>query len=218
MFKVESNEIFLYDIIGPSWAGYISDGDVIDALSSMNNQNVTLRINSPGGSVDHGIAIYNAMQRHKGKITVVVDSVAASIASIIALGGAELVMGESTKLMIHEPWTIGIGNSSQMRKTADVLDLYNDSIVDVYKKKTKIPESKIRDMLAAETWLSAKEAVELGFADRIDGVGDEPAVPQGMFTNVPNDVKEVKIEAGTRNRDISKIINRLQELKFKYSI
>jgi len=216
MFKVDGNEIYIYDIIGPSWAGYIGAEDVISALMENKSKRMTVRINSPGGSVDDGIAIYNALSRHQAGVDVVIDSVAASIASVIALAGASVTMASNAKIMIHDPWTFEMGNAAKLRKTADVLDLYGNSIIDVYKKKTGLGESEIRDMMAAETWLSATDALEKGFIDSIDGeTGPAPKVPRGMHNSVPEDVEQISISAGTRTRDIAKIGARLKELKIR---
>jgi ATP-dependent protease ClpP protease subunit len=216
MFKVDGSEIYLYDIIGPSWAGYIGSEDVIAALAENKSKRMTIRINSPGGSVDEGIAIYNALSRHAAGVNVVVDSVAASIASVIALAGETVVMASNAKLMIHDPWTFEMGNASKLRKTADVLDLYTNGLVDIYKKKTGLGESEIRDMMNAETWLSATDALAKKFIDGIDGESQlSPQVPKGMHNNVPSDVGQATISAGTRTRDMAKIVNRLKELKVR---
>lgn len=214
MFKVDGSEIYLYDIIGPTWAGYIGAEDVISALTENKGKRMTIRINSPGGSVDEGIAIYNALSRHAGGVDVVVDSVAASIASVIALAGSSVVMASNAKMMIHDPWTFAMGNAGELRKTADVLDLYGNGLVDIYKKKSGLGESEIRDMMAAETWLSAQEAFAKKLIDGIDGETDiQPQVPKGMHAHVPSDVVQNTIAAGTRTRDIAKINNRIAALK-----
>lgn len=206
MLKVVNNELYFYDVIGPSYWGYIGSDEVIDALAKLEGQKVVARINSPGGSVDEGIAIYNALRRHKAGVEVVIDSLAASIASVIAMAGDTVTMANGSRMMIHEPWTFAMGNSRELRKQADVLDTYSDAIMDTYTKKTKRKAEDIKPMLAEETWMSAKQAVENGFADYIEGEATEPpAVPKDLFAKPPDDVK-IAASMGTRRRDVARLL------------
>lgn len=168
MLRVVGNELFFYDAIGPSDWGHIDTGEVVDALAKLQNKRVIARINSPGGSVDEGVAIHNALRRHPGGCEVVVDAVAASIASVIAMAGSKIVMASGARMMIHEPWTFAMGNSQELRKQANTLDTYSDALVEIYAKRTKKSPSEIKSLLANETWLSASEAVAGKFADSVE--------------------------------------------------
>lgn len=130
---------------------------------------IYLNINSPGGDVFEGQAIYSMLKRHKAHIVARIDGCAASIASVIAMAGDTVSMPNNAMLMIHDPWTFAIGNSREMRKVADDLDKINESIVNTYLNKTdgKTTESNIRTMMQEETWLSADDALNYGFIDEI---------------------------------------------------
>lgn len=214
MLKVINNELYFYDVIGPSYWGYIGADEVIDALTKLEGQRVVARINSPGGGVDEGIAIYNALRRHKGGVDVVIDSLAASIASVIAMAGEKVTMANGSRIMIHEPWTFAIGNSKELRKQADVLDTYSDAIMDTYTRKTKRKAEDIKPMLLEETWMSSKQAVDNGFADNIEGEAvDAPEVPKDLFAKTPDDVR-IAAKMCTHRRNLAAIELRLLQAKY----
>jgi ATP-dependent Clp protease protease subunit len=214
MLRVDKNEIYIYDVIGPEWFGLISANMVIDALNQVGNQRAIVHFNSPGGGVDEGVAAYNAMKRHREKygLTVVVDSLAASIASVMAMAGDKITMAEGSMLMIHEPWTVAVGDSRVMKKTAEILDKTSESLIGIYAGRTKKDEPEIKSMLAEETWMTAKDAVSLGFADDIEGIAVEPVtVPDGMFAKVPDGVHLKPVAA--RKRDQAKLLAKLTQLR-----
>ena len=128
---------------------------------------ITVWINSPGGDVFAAAQIYNMLKDYAGKVTVKIDGLAASAASVIAMAGDEILMSPVSMLMIHNPSTIAWGDSEEMRRAKDMLDEVKESIVNAYETKTKIPRTKLAHMMDDETWLNAKKAVELGFADKI---------------------------------------------------
>ena len=210
MLRVDGNEIYIYDVIGPEWFGLISANMVMDALNQVGQQRAIVHFNSPGGGVDEGVAAYNAMKRHREKygLTVVVDSLAASIASVMAMAGDKIVMAEGSMLMIHEPWTVAIGDSRVMKKTAEILDKTSDSLIGIYATRTNKDATEIKSMLVEETWMTAKDAIDLGFADSIEGVAVEPvAVPADMFAKVPESVQQKPISA--RKRDARAILAKI---------
>jgi ATP-dependent Clp protease protease subunit len=184
-------EIFIYDDIG---SGFFSDGvtpksfaDDLKALGAVRTLNIF--INSPGGSVFDGVSIYNQLKRHSARKNVFIDGIAASIASVIAMAGDEISIAANGFMMIHEPWSCACGNASDLRRTADQLDKINDSIIDTYAARTPTPENVIADMMAAETWMNAEEAVEHGFADQItEEVQIAAHFDLSQFQNVPEDV------------------------------
>jgi hypothetical protein len=132
--------------------------------------------------VFEGLAIANALREHSARVVTHIDGLAASIASIIALAGAEIRMSDNAFFMIHDPWTIVVGNASEIRKQADVLEKIGGSLLNEYVKRTGESKATVRDWMAAETWFDAQEALDAGFVDAIDG--DRPsddAAPQDLF-------------------------------------
>lgn len=150
---------------------------------------LTVWINSPGGSVFAAAEIYTMLCDHKGKITVKVASIAASAASVVAMAGDRVLMSPTALLMIHDPMTIAMGNTSDMEKAISTLNEVKESIINAYAKKTGLSRNKIAKLMSDETWLNAKKAVELGFADEIlftkakepeEGSTDETEVRAGI--------------------------------------
>lgn len=160
-------EIYIYDEVG---AGGVAAIDFIQELKALGTpRELTLHINSPGGGVADGFAIYTALDRHPAKVNVTIDGVAASIASMIAMAGDHVEMPENALLMIHDPAGLVAGTSSDMRKTADVLDKMRLGMIRAYSSKSKLPDAKIINLMEAETWMTAQEAKDLGFADAVTG-------------------------------------------------
>jgi ATP-dependent protease ClpP protease subunit len=211
----ETGEIFLYDAIGSSMWGMIDAATVLPDLAKMAGRRVTLRISSPGGSVDEGRAIFNALKRHQGGVDVVVDSSAYSIASYIAMAGDRVVMAQNAMMMVHNPWTMAIGSAAELRKTADVLDKYRDSVLDAYTERTGKDRKKIKAILDAETWYTAQEAVAAGFATEVgDIIVDAPSFAKAMYGSKPEGEKPNEPTAGSRTRaTIASREIRLQQIK-----
>jgi ATP-dependent Clp endopeptidase proteolytic subunit ClpP len=159
-------EIVIYDEIGAFGIPAKVFLDELKALGPI--AHLTVRINSPGGSVFDGVAIYNALKRHEAAITVWIDGIAASIASMIAMAGDEVVMPENAMLVLHDPSGLVAGTASDMRAVAEALDRMKAGMVAAYRDKSGRDDAEIEALMAAETWLSAKEAVALGLADRIE--------------------------------------------------
>jgi ATP-dependent Clp endopeptidase proteolytic subunit ClpP len=160
-------EISIYDEIG--FGGVTAKNFVAD-LRKLKDQHIHLRINSVGGSVIEGAAIYNALRRHKGGLTVHVDGLAASMASVIAMAGEEVLMAGNSMLMIHNPWSMAMGDADDLRKEADVLDKLKATLVNAYVRKTGRERGEIEAMMDEETWLDATEALGMNF---IDGIEDD---------------------------------------------
>lgn len=158
---------------------------------------INLHINSPGGSVFEGISIYNQLKQNKATVNVYVDGLAASIASVIAMSGDTIFMPQNSMLMIHNPWTMCMGNAKELRKQADDLDRVGEQSVKTYLAKSngKIDEDRLRQLMDDETWLSAEEAVDYGLADEILEANQAVAciVPdkfKSMFQHLPSQVVE----------------------------
>lgn len=144
---------------------------------------VEVLINSPGGDVFAGLLIYNLLKAHKGRVTVKVAGLAASIASVIAMAGDEILMAPSSCMMIHQPWTRTTGNARDMEKTAEMLDEISHGLMDAYARKTGKDEAEIRTLMDQETWMSAQSAVEMGFADGLWEEGREEFRPRASLTH-----------------------------------
>ena len=158
------NELLIYSDIGESFFyDSVSAKSIKSQLDGMTGA-LSVRINSPGGDVFDGFAIYNLLAQYEGQVTVHIDGLAASAASVIAMAGDEIIMADNALMMIHDPWTISVGDSSEMRSTADLLDKIKGSIVTTYLSKSSLSEGEIADKMAAETWFSADEAIENGLA------------------------------------------------------
>jgi ATP-dependent protease ClpP protease subunit len=152
----------LYDEIG-GWG--IRAIDFKQALDEAGPGDLSIHINSPGGSITEGTAMYNILKGREGKKTVHIDGIAASMASVVAMAGDEIVMPENAFMMIHNPWTVAIGDAEELRKNADLLDKMKVSIISAYRRSGKKDE-EIAALMDAETWMDGKEAVAMGFANR----------------------------------------------------
>ena len=135
---------------------------------------ITVWINSPGGDVVAGSQIYTALKEHKGQVTVKIDGIAASAASVIAMAGDFVYMSPTSLLMIHDPMTIAMGNENDMEQAINILRECKESIINAYALKTGISRAKVSRLMSDETWMNAKKAVELGFADKILYTDKEP--------------------------------------------
>lgn len=131
------------------------------------NGNITVWINSPGGDCVAAAQIYNMLIDYKGDVTVKIDGIAASAASVIAMAGTKVLMSPVSMLMIHNPMTIAFGNAGEMEKAIAMLDEVKESIINAYEIKTGMSRAKLSYLMDAETWMDANKAVELGFADDI---------------------------------------------------
>ena len=129
--------------------------------------NITVWINSPGGDCVAAAQIYNMLMEYPGSVTVKIDGIAASAASVIAMAGTRVMMSPVSMLMIHNPMTFAFGNTAEMQKAIDMLGEVKESIINAYELKTSLSRSKISRLMDAETWMNANKAVELGFADEI---------------------------------------------------
>ena len=135
--------------------------------------NITVWINSPGGDCVAAAQIYNMLMDYKGDVTVKIDGIAASAASVIAMAGTKVLVSPVSMLMIHNPMTAAFGNSDEMQRAIEMLSSVKDSIINAYEIKTGLSRAKLSHLMDAETWMDANKAVELGFADGIMSRADE---------------------------------------------
>lgn len=171
----KANQTATINIYGDitSWAweelGEVSAVNLSKQLEALGDvDKIDVYINSYGGEVAEGLAIYNALKRHKAKVTTYCDGFACSIASVIFMAGDERVMNESSLLMIHNAWTYAMGNSEELRKQADDLEKITQASVEAYKSHSSLTEKEIKKLMDAETWILPTEALEYGFATMID--------------------------------------------------
>ena len=173
MYKIlnssDGTEILLYSLI----EGGLTAGKLIKSLQASQSDSITLRINSDGGEVFDAIAIYNYLKDKD--VHVVIDGICASAASIVAMSGKTITMKQGSMMMIHNPLTIAVGESEDLRAQADILDKITESIVSIYMTRTNMAHDDLVSLMASETWMNEYEALANGFADEIDSAGELPA-------------------------------------------
>jgi len=204
-FKIENKsdraEIWIYEEIGEDWftGGGITAKAFQKELAGIKAGQIDLHINSPGGLVFDGITIYNLIKQHPANVTTYIDGLAASIASVIALAGDKVVMAENALFMVHQPFGMVAGNATDMRDFADKLDKVGGAISQTYLSKTGKTDEEIKTLLDAETWMTADEALEMGFIDEISGEVDMaacakfvPAMQKAKFQHIPEGIAAKK--------------------------
>lgn len=189
--EAKTSEITIYGVIGSSWwYDSFSASDIDKALNEAGDNDIIINLNSPGGDAFDGISIFNRLKRHAGKVTIHVDGWACSAASVIAMAADELIMELGSMMMIHEASNIVWGTKTDMRKEADILEELEEGIVDIYMTKANIGREEVRSKMDAETWMSAKTALELGFANKAKGVESDPT-PKNHTPRTPEQKKNV---------------------------
>ena len=188
--------------------------------------NITIWINSPGGDCVAAAQIYNMLMDYKGEVTVKIDGIAASAASVIAMAGTKVLMSPVSMLMIHNPMTVAMGDTAEMQKAIDMLASVKDSIINAYEIKTSLSRAKLSHLMDAETWMDANKAVELGFADGIlsreDANPDSPnsdamlysqaAVVNSLMGKIASKCR-IQPSAAEPERSVAEIMERLDTIK-----
>ena len=199
--KADRAEIWIYEQIGEDFwtGGGVTAQSFQKELAGIKASQIDLHINSPGGEVFDGITIYNLIKQHPANVTTYIDGLAASIASVIALAGDKVVMAENALFVIHNPWGFAMGDATEMRRTADLLDKIGGSLITAYTAKSGQEAHDITAWMDAETWMTAKEAQEWGFIDEISEQMDMaacakfiPAMQKAKFKNIPDDLSGEK--------------------------
>lgn len=162
----ETPALYIYDEIG--YFGQTAKG-LADDLRDLDSDRLDVHLNSPGGDIFDGLAIYQALKDHKAQVTVRVDGLAASIASVIMMAADKIVMAPKASVMIHDGWSVACGNAADLRKLADLLDKQSDIIASVYADRAGQPADFWRDRMRDETWYNADEALAAGLIDEIEG-------------------------------------------------
>jgi ATP-dependent Clp endopeptidase proteolytic subunit ClpP len=160
-------DVYIYDVIGDYWGSGVIAKDFVKEISNLKVETLNLHINSPGGDAFDGIAIYNTLIQHKARVVTLIEGLAASAASLIAMSGNEISMAENAFIMIHEAWSFARGSANDFRKEADRLDALSEKYAETYAKKSNGKKSTIefRDMMKEETWLGATDAANVGIID-----------------------------------------------------
>ena len=167
-FNAESGSIRVYGVIGPYEDG-IDEVDFMRAFDDLGGDDVTIHLQSEGGSVTSGLSIYNQIQNYPGKVTVKIDALAASIASVFPMAADRVIANPTSTVMVHDPWAAAIGNAADFRSTADVLDKLADDIAGTYAERTGKASAYWRDVMAREVYFSASQAKAEGLVDEIAG-------------------------------------------------
>ncbi len=182
----EKNTLSILDAIGfDPWSGEgVTAKRISAALRTMGGADVTVNMNSPGGDMFEGLAIYNILREYKGHVTVKVLGLAASAASIIAMAGDEIQVARSGFLMIHNGWTIAAGNRHQFREVADMMEPFDAAMGDIYSARTGGDLKAMQKLMDAETWIGGSAAVDQGFADALldsDSIKEGPKAQAGLI-------------------------------------
>ena len=203
--KAESSkevaDIYIFDEIGAY--GVTAQG-FIEEIKAFKNVPINLHLNCVGGDVFEGMAIYNVLRKRTAKTTIYIEGIAASMGSVIALAGDEVIMAENSLFMIHNAWGGAMGEASEMRKTAALLEKISGEIADIYIKKTRLPYDKVQEMMDEETWLSAEEAFNLGFVDSIsDAIKVAAKYDVSKFKNITDKEIQNKLSVNLKSKNMT---------------
>ena len=194
----DNAEIIIYDVVG--WP-YIDAFDLIRSLGTIKAKNISVRINSPGGDVFDGVAIFNALKEHPAHVTTKIEGLAASIASIIALAGDEVQAHKNAMYMVHDPWVLAAGNQYDLREIADILGKIGGNMLDIYYDKSNIGKRELKQMMKDETWFTAAEAKDRGLIDTILDTGAAKAkFDLSIYANVPDELEDSDREGATLSK------------------
>ena len=184
----DTMEVFIFDVIG--WP-FTDISGLVRSMAAEKDKPILARINSPGGDVFDGMSLFNAFANHPGGVTVRIEGLAASMASIVAMGGRKIEAYQNTMFMIHNAWAVMVGDHNAMREGADILEKISGQMLEVYTGKTKSGKKDMKEMMDGETWLTAKEAEAKGFIDTVltSGKAAKAAFDLSMFTHVPDEIQ-----------------------------
>jgi ATP-dependent protease ClpP protease subunit len=204
----KTREMFVYGQIGPADWGFIGADSIVEGLGMLGDGPISVRVNSPGGSVDEAVAAVENLRRHGGEVTVSVDALAASAATLFLVSGFKVTAAPRAMVMIHQPHTIAIGDAAAMRKTADILDKYSETLVDAYAAKMDASRDEILAMVAEETWFTAKEALAIGLVDEVVDIKDAPKAmaSASMFRHPPQELFDASKPATPVEQRFPKLI------------
>lgn len=227
--KDDNAELYIYGDIASDaykWSDTdVSANDVVSKLQGLNAKSIDVYINSYGGEVAQGIAIYNVLKRHKAKVTTYVDSFACSIASVIAMAGDVRKMYSNSLLMVHNAWTVAQGNADELLKQAEDLRVINEATIQAFRDVVNISEEELKSLLDNESWISAEKALEMGFVTEVIAAKKTEKASASAQTLIYNLlVKEeteppAEPEDNPENNDIESVVadlvERVEELEKK---
>lgn len=193
--KGDTAEIYIYDVIGEDFwtGGGVTAAKFLKAVDEAKASTIHLRINSPGGDVFEARAIVSAMQRSSARFVAHVDALAASAASVIAVAADEVLMAPGSMMMIHNAWTLQMGDKNAMLETASLLEKIDGTIADQYAEKTGASREDMAALMDAETWMEAEDAIARSFADSIEPKAEKAknAWNLAAYANAPASKEEV---------------------------
>lgn len=213
------NSISIFDVIGEDWwsGEGVTAKRIAGALRAIGEKDVVVNVNSPGGDYFEGLAIYNLLREHKGRVTVNVLGIAASAASVIAMAGDQVNIARAGFLMIHNTWVIAMGDRNELQATADWLAPFDQTAVDIYAARSGLDAKAIAKMLDRETWIGGAEAVDEGFADALlasDQVADDPkARARGGQLRAERTVDNMGRMAGATRSEVRELLQALKSVK-----
>lgn len=239
--KDGDNSISIYDPIGSDFFGDgVTAKRIAAALRTLDGEDIVVNINSPGGDVFEGIAIYNLLRDHDGEVTVRVLGAAMSAASVIAMAGDRIEIGRAASMMVHNIWMIAVGNRNDLREAADTLEPLDEALASVYAARTGLKKAEVAKLMDKESWFTGEQAITDGFADallpadqveetdgapdtkaalrRVDGVLAKSGLPRSerrallrQLTGTPSAAGDATPSAGGEG-DGSQVVQRLTEL------
>ena len=197
----KSADVYIFDEIGTFG---LTAQSFIEEIKSYKDTPMSLHINCVGGDVFEGMAIYNVLKKRTARTTVYIEGIAASMGSVIALAGDEVVMAENSLFMIHNAWGGAMGEATEIRKTAALLDKISGEIANIYTKKTNLPYNRVKEMMDEETWLSADEAFNLGFIDSIsDAIKVAAKYDVSKFKNITDKEIQNKLSVNLKSKKMT---------------
>lgn len=219
LLQARSDEatITIYDVIGNDEFGGVSAKRIASALRAIGPRDVTVNINSPGGDVFEGIAIYNLLRDHPYQVTVRVVGLAASAASIVAMSGDRIEMARASFMMIHNVWVLAIGNRNDLREIADWIEPFDDALADVYATRTGMEKKAVAKLMDKETWMNGSQAIDNGFADGLmpaDEVDESEEPATNRFADavaIARGIDAAMLKGGVRRNERVALMNALRE-------
>jgi len=181
---------------------HISANDFLDAISGHAGEDVTIHLDSEGGSVTDGLSIYNAICQYPGKVTVHIDALAASIATVIASAADHVIINSTGRMMVHSAWCVSMGNCREFKSMATILEAMDRDIAQAYADRSEKSADEWLEIMAAETWFSAKEALDAGLVDEVNEIKPSGKAKASVKTEAAaksiGPVWKAKIEATAR--------------------
>lgn len=206
--------IDIYDVIGQDWMGNgWTAKRVAGILRNNRGKNVTVNLNTPGGDLFEGIAIYNLLRDHDAEVTARVVGLAASAGSFIAMAGDKIQVARAGFMMMHNVWVIALGNRNDLREAADQLETFDDALASVYAARSGMDKSKVAKLMDKETWFSGEQAIESGFADELLPADEVEEKKGGEKASLSEAIRTMEIDLMKAGLSRSKARARINQFK-----